>query len=477
VARVEEDKLLHGFVGAFVAVALAFIAASVGTFVALRDITAATHDLLGNALPSVSELMRARTAQRKLDVDVGVMTKTGAARVELIDELDAARAELDSTLNAAMSTPDYPGEREIYLREAQPRMAQLDRAIDELRAAVNAEPRDEGRILAALPPLNAAAKELDSSLQSLAELNHAKAFEAAWRITSTHAHAVRVAMYLEGASAVAAMVAATIAVRAGRRFGAKARRQFEFERDRASELDALAQRVAHDLMSPLAAASLSLQAVRRAHPDADTVRATERGLRALERSRKMVEGIYAFSRSGARPVAGAAAPLRATVVQSADELLASEERPCPTIDVQISDEVQVVMDRAILGVVVSNLLSNALKFSRDSAVRKVTARADADERHVHVEIEDTGPGVPPGLEETIFEPYQRAPGVTQPGLGLGLATVQRLVLTHGGAIGVRAARSGGAIFWFDLPRVPATHREEQAAEQRSHPGGAAVSTS
>ncbi len=463
--------MLYGFVGAFAAVALAFLAASAASFVALRDVETAAHDLLGNALPSVMELMHARTAQRRLDVDAAILSTTRDTRPELIDEVSAARQELDRAIDAAMATPDYPGERELYERDGKPALAQLDQCIEELRAAILQDPGNDPRIVASVSRLNLAAKEVDDVLQGLAELNHSKAFDAASRIVSSHEHAVRMAFWLEGASSILAIGAAAVAVRAGRRFGREARRQLELERDRASELDAVAQRVAHDLMSPLATVSLSLHRVRQAHPDPDTVRAVDRSVRALERSREMAQGIYAFSRSGARPERDAAGALRAAALEAADALLESEAQPGLTVDVQPFDDVDVAMDQAVLGVVLSNLLSNAAKFSRDSAVRKVSVRADTSDDFVHVEVEDTGPGVPSGLEHTIFEPYRRAPGVTQPGLGLGLATVKRLVLAHGGCLGVRRARSGGAIFWFDLPRAQAAHAQE-AREQPSQRGTA-----
>jgi signal transduction histidine kinase len=476
-AWLKEGRVLYGFVGAFVVVAVAFLLSSVGTFVASREIDTAAQDLLGNALPSVEELMRARTAQRRLDVDVDILTRTRSARAELVDELVAARAELDTTLRAAMATPNYPGERELYEREVQPRLAALDRTIDELRATVAGDPGDARRATAAaLSALDAAAKELDASLMTLAEFNHAHAFDAAWRIVNTRAQTVRIALYLEIVSLLIAIAAAAMAVHAGRRFAHDARRMFELESERAAELDVLAQRVAHDLMSPLAAVTLSLGSIQRAHPDPDTTRAVDRARRALERSRQMVQGIYAFSGSGARPVPGATARLRQTILEAADELLAAEGASSPTIDVQPFDEVDVAMDRAVLGVVVSNLLSNASKFSRESPLRRVTVRSSADEKYAHVEIEDTGPGVPPGLEQAIFEPYRRAPGVSQPGLGLGLATVKRLVLAHGGKVGVRRARSEGATFWFDLPRAAAVP-SEAPREQPAHAiGGEAHGT-
>jgi signal transduction histidine kinase len=222
-------------------------------------------------------------------------------------------------------------------------------------------------------------------------------------------------------------------------------------------------------MSPLATVALSLTSIERPCPQADRTRILDRARRALERSRQMVQGIYAFSESGARPALGATAPLRSAVIEAADALLASETNTPPVVDVQPFDEVLVPMHHDVLGVVVTNLLSNAFKFTREAPVRRVTVHERADDHWVHLEVEDTGPGVPPGLESAIFEPYRRAPGVTQPGLGLGLATVKRLVLAHGGKLGVRPARLGGAVFWIELPRARETHAE--AAPPVVHVGG------
>jgi signal transduction histidine kinase len=115
---------------------------------------------------------------------------------------------------------------------------------------------------------------------------------------------------------------------------------------------------------------------------------------------------------------------------------------------------------------VSNLVANAVKFTRSSPVRRITIRGRVDPTRARVEVEDSGPGVPPGFEGSVFEPYRRAPGVSQPGLGLGLATVKRLAVAHGGAVGLRRAESGGAIFWFELPRAPGV----KPAEAETAPG-------
>ena len=76
--------------------------------------------------------------------------------------------------------------------------------------------------------------------------------------------------------------------------------------------------------------------------------------------------------------------------------------------------------------------------------------------------EDTGPGIPPALGQRIFEPYVRGPNTGTPGIGLGLATVKRLVESHGGTLGVRAGPTGGALFWFELDEaLPAEARQPQ----------------
>ena len=84
-------------------------------------------------------------------------------------------------------------------------------------------------------------------------------------------------------------------------------------------------------------------------------------------------------------------------------------------------------------------------------------------RHVRVEVADTGAGVPEAMHERIFEPYVRVDR-HQPGLGLGLATVRRLVNAHRGQVGVDPREGAGALFWFVLPlHVPAPSRLPRAS--------------
>jgi signal transduction histidine kinase len=106
----------------------------------------------------------------------------------------------------------------------------------------------------------------------------------------------------------------------------------------------------------------------------------------------------------------------------------------------------------VLYSILTNLITNALKYLGDSPERRVTVRSAQRAGRVLVEVQDTGSGVPAGLVQQIFEPYTRVPSAhAAPGHGLGLATVKRLVAAHGGHVGVRPVDGRGSIFWFELP--------------------------
>jgi len=114
--------------------------------------------------------------------------------------------------------------------------------------------------------------------------------------------------------------------------------------------------------------------------------------------------------------------------------------------------------------VLSNLLRNAIKHMGNSARRKVDVRFEPRHDRVRFEVEDTGPGLPPELVRHAFDPYVRGAGTSVPGLGLGLATVRRLVEGHNGRYGVTSAPGEGALFWFELPAADLPHPPHEIVE-------------
>ena len=129
------------------------------------------------------------------------------------------------------------------------------------------------------------------------------------------------------------------------------------------------------------------------------------------------------------------------------------------------------LDRLRLTQVLGNLLDNAIKFS-DVGGRialKVGSRGD----WLRVDIQDSGPGVPPGDVERIFSRFLNREVETtrySVGTGLGLSICQQLVHMQGGRIGVDEAEQGGAVFWFELPMESPTELDLANLAQQSRIG-------
>jgi signal transduction histidine kinase len=132
-------------------------------------------------------------------------------------------------------------------------------------------------------------------------------------------------------------------------------------------------------------------------------------------------------------------------------------------------------DRLRVEQVLTNLLTNALKYTESGCTIELSARAlpvtDDGAALIEISVADDGPGVDPEDRERIFEPYvQAGEDSGAGGLGLGLAICRRLVEAHGGTIAACEQPGGGARFIFTLPRI-ANANESQDHEEALPDGG------
>jgi two-component system sensor histidine kinase KdpD len=126
------------------------------------------------------------------------------------------------------------------------------------------------------------------------------------------------------------------------------------------------------------------------------------------------------------------------------------------------DLLMVPVDIVLVEQVLMNLLDNATRYS--PAGSPVEIRARAAPGAVFVEVLDRGPGIPPGLERRIFEPFFRAGGgAGAEGTGLGLAVCEAVMRVHGGAIEALARDGGGTVMRFTFPAEGAAPPVEEAA--------------
>jgi PAS domain S-box-containing protein len=100
----------------------------------------------------------------------------------------------------------------------------------------------------------------------------------------------------------------------------------------------------------------------------------------------------------------------------------------------------------------SNLLSNAFKYSPEGSA--VTVRLAVEEGEAVVAVTDQGAGIAPEHQIHLFERYYRVPGTAGGGLGLGLFIAHEIVARHGGRLWVESAAGRGSTFSVALPLVP-----------------------
>ena len=145
----------------------------------------------------------------------------------------------------------------------------------------------------------------------------------------------------------------------------------------------------------------------------------------------------------------------ATIVREAVE----EQRqanPEHTIVLEFPSELQmpVQADPQRIGQVVTNYLTNALKYS--AVDRSVAVGLQVDDQQALLWVRDEGPGLSPGEQKRIWDRFHQAPGIVVQsgsgvGLGLGLHISHTIIEQHQGQVGVRSTPGQGSTFWFTLP--------------------------
>jgi C4-dicarboxylate-specific signal transduction histidine kinase len=226
---------------------------------------------------------------------------------------------------------------------------------------------------------------------------------------------------------------------------------------RVATVGELTASIAHQLNQPLSAIMTNAQAASRilewTEPDLEEVRAILIDIVKDDRRASEVIGrVRELLRNGELQMQWI--DLSALIREVAD--LLSSETIIRDVALSLSfDRVPIYAkgDRVQLQQVVLNLIQNAMEAMsvehRSGRVIHVSCRAE-ENGPVHVSVQDSGPGVRMGAEQTIFEPFYTT---KSGGMGMGLSIVRSIVEAHGGSIRVRNHASGGAIFEFTLQRA------------------------
>jgi signal transduction histidine kinase len=450
-------------VAVIAAVTLAFLLETVVALQLENRIASRANQIIGNAMPSVHLLTQALGELDDIDYSLDEYAMSPAAtRPMLRDRIIGGEHDVEALFDAYMMLPLFPRESEM----AAPVAAQLQAFMGRVSSLRPTTPNDT------LIGLHHEIDTIQRSLRQVVGFDATQGERLGIEIQNIRAQTAGAVGLLDGVCVVLAVIAAILAVRVLRR----SIRSFERERaageKRATELaqlaDALEQfsgRVAHDILSPLSSALLSFELLHSISPgDPAMQHASELGMRAIKRVQTLVDGLLAFSRAGGKPEPGVATEITPVLNGVSEELRDQAAQQRITLAVMPPPSGMVACTPGVLESLISNLGRNAIRYMGNATVRDINIRVlDRGERW-RFEVEDTGPGIPGEQQHRIFEPHVQL--TRSSGIGLGLATVQRLVHAHGGTVGVRSAPGCGALFWFELPKaVP--HAADAANAQRA----------
>ena len=328
--------------------------------------------------------------------------------------------------------------------------ADVDRAVQLVRESTNAvDSREPGHELTSVPNADDA---LDHALRSVAvtlDFDVKAAEDLARDVRSTRASTLRTVISLDGGAIAVALIGLVAAYRASRSHDMLLRDHNALLAARVRELDCFAGRVAHDVLSPLGTVSTGLSLLSLS-TDIKGRTYIERSQRALRRVQQLVEALLAFARSGGRPDTASCASatvLKAVVVDASN---AAAEAGIEFV-VETDEQLEARCSAGVLTSIAQNLVRNAISTMGDPSIRRIFVRATRVGSSVRIEVQDTGPGIPVDLQKVVFEAFVRGPHEVIGGTGLGLATVKRLVESHGGYVGLQSTVGVGSLFWVELP--------------------------
>ena len=164
----------------------------------------------------------------------------------------------------------------------------------------------------------------------------------------------------------------------------------------------------------------------------------------------MIDDLLAFSRTGRVEVVKSRVDSDALVRSVVDSVMADAAGrriewsigPLPVVDA----------DPALLRIVFTNLLSNALKYTNPRPLATIAVGATSGDAITTFTVADNGVGFDMQYADKLFGVFQRLHGADEfEGTGIGLATVKRIVARHGGETWAQGEPDRGATFWFTIP--------------------------
>lgn len=230
------------------------------------------------------------------------------------------------------------------------------------------------------------------------------------------------------------------------------------------ELEAFSYSVSHDLRAPLRHVEGFTDLLLRSDPAEPQRRQhLQRISDAAVRMGRLIDSLLTFSRLGRTDLRRQPVQLSEVLAEAQHDL--SSEAHGRAIEWQLQPLPEVAGDPDLLRQVFANLLSNALKYSRDRDPARIAVGVEPSAAsEVVVYVRDNGVGFDMEYGDKLFGVFQRLHHAEEfEGIGIGLANVRRIIHRHGGRVWAAGQVGGGATFYFALP-LAAPARPEAAPQ-------------
>jgi signal transduction histidine kinase len=224
------------------------------------------------------------------------------------------------------------------------------------------------------------------------------------------------------------------------------------------ELASFAYSVSHDLRAPLRSIDGFSQVLLEDKADAlgdDGREHLGRVRAAARRMGALIDDLLMLSRLTRDEMRAEPVDLTAMARSIADELRAREPRR--RVEFESDGALPATGDTRLLRIVLTNLIGNAWKFTRDRDVAHIAFGGESRDGEARFFVRDDGAGFDMRYAQKLFGAFQRLHTTTEfEGTGIGLATVQRIIHRHGGRVWAEGAVDQGATFYFTLPEAEKT---------------------
>jgi PAS domain S-box-containing protein len=222
------------------------------------------------------------------------------------------------------------------------------------------------------------------------------------------------------------------------------------------ELDSFVYAVSHDLRAPLRALSGFSDALLDDYSQQlpNTAKDYLQHIRlASQKMSGLIDGLLNLSRCTRRELQQDTVYISALAEQVLAEL--QYDNPERQVSISIAASLQVQGDARMLEAVMRNLLSNAWKYTAHTTDANIRVYSEHQDGKTYFCVADNGAGFDMANAQHLFQPFQRLHSEEEfAGLGIGLATVQRIIDRHGGVIDAQAKPGKGAVFRFSLNVKP-----------------------